>query len=241
MARLIDWPQGLPSNFREPLSGPRVINAGQSQTIGGFIQTTSAAFGLWRWRFGFPDIIRGRLFRRYRGWITALHGGANATRVPFCDWDGLSRTEMGVTAGATDWKTGQPWSNLEAWSNGQNWGVSPPMAAVASNAAKDDTIVQLGSAFWGQGLGYGDLIGFFPFHLGMYMVTEVVEPGLYRIWPPLRRGISTDDFATLRPQLAMRLESEDGASAARDAAFGVNLSVTLVEVLDYDARDYFTD
>lgn len=236
--RLISWPHGLKTNYREPLSGPRTVGAGSNESIGGFVQTFGAPFGLWRWRFQFAN-MRGQLFRRYRGWITALHGGANATRVPFCDWDGLSLAQRGVQATHEEWKQGQPWGNGEPWSNGKNWGSSGPVVPVAAASALGATEIRLGSVFWGATLDYGDLLGFFPFHFGMYMVTEAIGNGTYRIWPPLRKPITLDDFATLEPMLAMRLESEEAATAARDAFSGVNLSITMVEVLDYDVRDYF--
>lgn len=237
MARLIHWPRGLRANFREPLSGPRAVNAGVTTSVGNFVQTTASPFGLWRWRFQFPP-IRGQLFRRYRGWVTALHGGANATRVPFCDWDGLTARQSGINA---DRFGDVPWGNGQPWSNGHNWKSTPPTVTVAASAEKDATIVSLGSAFWGRGLDIGDLLGFFPFHLGLYMVTEVIEPGTYRIWPPLRKEITPDDSATLRPTLAMRLESEDAANAPRGAAFAEGLSVTMVEVPDYTVRQWFAD
>lgn len=240
MARLIHWPHGLRANFREPLSGPRTVGAGSSSSLSNFVQTTASPFGLWRWRFSFPP-IRGQLFRRYRGWVTSLHGGANATRVPFCDWDGLTLGQMGVDATRDEWRKGQPWSNDEPWSNGQAWENSPPVVDIAAPALLGDTVISLSDDFWGHDLGAGDLLGFSPFHLGLYMVTEVVEPGQYRIWPPLRKALVAGDSATLRPVLAMRLESEDAANAPRGAAFAEGLSVTLVEVLDYDARDYFAD
>jgi len=236
MARLVNWPLGLRANAREPLSGPRAVGGASTQSIGGFVQTSGAPFGLWRWRFSFPP-LRGQMFRRYRGWVTSLHGGANATRVPFCDWDGLSARQAGIDA---DRYGSEPWSNGMPWSNGQGWRTTPPTVPIAAPAAQDATIISLGSAFWGHGLDIGDLLGFFPFHFGLYMVTEVVDPGTYRVWPPLRNAITTDDYATLRPTLAMRLESEDAANAPRGAAFAEGLSVTMIETLDYDVRDYFT-
>ena len=240
MARLIHWPNGLRANFREPLSGPRAVNAGVTTSIGNFVQTTVSPFGLWRWRFSFPP-IRGQLFRRYRGWGAALHGGANATRVPFCDWDGLTLDQMGVDASRDEWRRGRPWGNGMPWSNGRDWQSTPPIVPVAAPAERDATVVSLGSSFWGHGLDYGDLIGFTPFYFGLHMVTEAIEPGRYRIWPPLRKALGTEDFATLRPVLAMRLESEDAANAPRGAAFADGLSVTLVEVPDYTVRQWFAD
>lgn len=236
MGRLIHWPVGLKANFREPLSGPRAVQSGATTSVGNFSQTVSSPFGLWRFRISFPP-MRGQSARRYRGWITALHGGANATRVPFCDWDGLSREQRGVSGGSLE----NPWSNGMPWSNGEPWHSYAPVVAVTAAAARDSDIVEMDDASWGHRLDVGDQIGFTPFHFGLYMVTEVIDAGIYRIWPPLRKALTTDDFATLRPVLAMRLESEDSASAARGPAFIDNASVTLVEVLDYDVRDYWTD
>lgn len=235
MARLLDWPVGLKTIAREPLSGPRVVSGGSTNSIGNFTQTFSSPFGLWRFRFTLPP-IRRELARRYRGWITAMHGGANATRVPFCDWDGLSKEQRGISG-----ELRQPWSNDMPWSNGQPWRDYAPVVAVAASAAIDDDIVLLADTAWGHGLDYGDQIGFSPFHFGLYMVTAVIEPGAYRIWPPLRKALIAGDFATLKPVMAMRLESEEAATAARGAAFIGNATVTMVEVLDYDVRDYFAD
>ncbi|MGN6307324.1 MAG: hypothetical protein ACTHNH_21105 [Mesorhizobium sp.] len=235
MARLLHWPSGLKTILREPLSGPKVVGGGSTNSIGNFTQTFGSPFGLWRFRFNFPP-MRGQQARRYRGWITALHGGANATRATFCDWDGLSKEQRGISG---DLK--QPWSNGMPWSNGQPWRDYAPVVSVSVAAALDNDTVTLADTAWGHGLGYGDQIGFSPFHFGLYMVTEVIELGTYRIWPPLRKALTIDDFATLKPVLAMRLESEEGATAARDASFISNATMTMVEVLDYDVRDYWTD
>ncbi|WP_421930129.1 hypothetical protein [Nitratireductor rhodophyticola] len=240
MARLISRPDGLGLVSIEPLSGPRAVNAGQNQSISGFVQSVAGAFGLWRFRFAF-HAMRGAEFRQYRKWITALHGGANATRWPFCDPDAITFQEAGVDASNFEIATGQPWSNGEPWSNDQNWATSRPNIAVAEDAAKDATIVKLADSFWGHQLDGGDYLGFFPFHFGLYLVTEVISAGTYRIWPPLRKAITTDDFATLNPTLALRLEGEDAASAGRGLVVADTLQITMIEVLDYDVRKYFAD
>lgn len=240
MARLLHWPEGLKANFREPLSGPRTISGGVTSTVGNFLQTTASPFGLWRWRFSFPP-MRRQLFRRYRGWVTALHGGANATRVPFCDWDGLTHEQKGLSISRDQWKAGQPWGNGEPWSNDRNWKATSPVVPVTFGGERGGTTIGLSPNYWGDTLDYGDLIGFYPLHLGMYMITEVRGPGVYRIWPPLRKEVTSDDFATLEPVMAMRLESEDSATAPRSFAFSEGSMVTLVEVLDYDVREYFAE
>lgn len=240
MARLLSWPLGLRANRMRLLSGPRTVGASTSESIGAFVQTTASVDGVVTLEFGFPD-LRGQMARRVRGWVKALHGGANATRVPFCDWDGLSIPQRGLQATAAQWKAGDPWSNGQAWLNGANWQGGVPTVAVAAIAAMNSTIVSLDDAFWGHDLDMGDRIGFWPLHFGSYEITEVIEPGTYRLDLPLRKELTTDDFATLQPVLAMRLLGENAAQAERGPAFMQGLTMQLVEVLDYDVRDYFTD
>lgn len=237
MARLVSWPVGLRANAREPLSGPRTIGASQSQSIGGFVQTAAAPFGLWRWRFSFPP-IRGQMFRRYRGWITSLHGGANATRVNWCDWDQMTFAQRGIVTTSQEWRQGNPWSNAQPWQGGQMWGTGNPVVPIAASADKGDTIINVGSSLWGHNLDIGDVFGFVG-QFGWYMVTQRIAGGHYRIWPPLDRAISVSDYATLNPVMAARLESEEAANASRGAAFADGLSATLIQVKDYDVRDYF--
>ena len=240
MARLVSPPVGLGTVTIEPLSGPRAVSAGVTQSVQNFVQTFGSPFGLWRWRFSFPP-MRESQFRRYRGWVTSLHGGANATRWTFFDPDQMTFKEAGVTATKEQIEFGVPWENGKPWSNKQNWQIARPPVAVAAAAAVKATTISLDDDWWGHRLDVGDYIGFFPLHFGMYMVTEVIEPGSYRIWPPLRKAITTDDFATLSPTLAMRLESEDSAGAGRGLVVADSLTITMVETLDADVRAYFTD
>lgn len=237
--RLLDWPVGLKANFKEPLAGPRSVSAGATTSITNYVQTYALPYGLWRWKFQFPP-IRSQMARRHRGWITALHGGANATRVQFCDWDGLSFAQRGIDTTSQDWIPGQPWNEGITWDNGENWQSSSPYVPVTTPAALGATEIQLDSSYWGHNLDLGDFLGFLPFHFGLYMVTERFDDGHYRIWPPLRAAITEDTLATLEPVMVMRLEGEDAANAPRGAAFADGLSVTLVEVMDADVRSYFT-
>ncbi|WP_173931395.1 hypothetical protein [Chelativorans sp. Marseille-P2723] len=237
--RLISPPNGLPITAIEPLSGPRTIHAGASQSIGNFVQTFGSPFGLWRFRFSFAP-MRGKMFRRYRGWVTALHGGANATRWHFFDPDAITFQEAGVDASNFEIATGEPWSNDQPWSNMENWQSSRPRVP-ADAAEMGATLIQLADVFWGHRLEGGDYIGFASDHFGLYIVTEVIEQGWYRIWPPLRKAVELGDEATLNPTLAMRLEGEDAAVANRGLEVADNLSVTLVEVLDSDVRQYFSE
>jgi len=241
MARLLSPPAGLlKTTAIEPLSGPRAVGAAGTQALDGFVQTTAGAFGLWRFRFSFPP-MKGIKFRRFRGWLTALHGGANATRWAFFDPDMMTYQEAGVDATDFEIATGTQWSNGEPWSNGENWRLSPPVVSVAAAAAIGATEITLADEWWGHELGLGDRVGFFPFVFGMHEVTEVIADGVYRVWPPLRAAITTAAKATLKPTLALRLEGEEAATGSRDVTAAVGLTATLVEVLDYDVRDWFTD
>lgn len=240
MARLLSPPVGLGTTSIEPLSGPRTVGGSSTTSVSNYQQTVASPFAVWRWRLSFPA-MEGSLFRRYRGWITALHGGANATRWTFFDPDCITFHEAGVNASQFEIATGKPWSNGMPWSNGENWQSSRPVVSVVSAAVRGATTLSLADQWWGHRLDIGDYVGFFPFHLGMYEITQVIEPGIYRVWPPLRKAIATADFATLSPTLAMRLESEDAASAGRGLVAAEGLSATLVEVEDYDVRDYFAD
>ncbi|MBB4277023.1 hypothetical protein [Rhizobium mongolense] len=240
MARLISRPNGLAVRTATPLSGPRAVGGGGNTSIGNFMQTLASPFGAWRWQFTFP-VSKNAAFRRYRGWVTALHGGANATRFPFFDPDMMSDAEAGLIATSAQRRLGMTWSNSMPWSNGQNWALSVPKVAVAEAAAKDASRIKLQVVFWGGKLQVGDYIGFFPLHFGLYMVTQEFGEGEYRIWPPLRKAIDTTGFATLSPVLAMRLESEESATADRGVAYAEEKTVVLVEVFDYDVRDYFDE
>lgn len=240
MARLLSWPHGLRWNRWKPLNGPQSIGAGAGTTIGDVTQTVASPFGARYLQLSFPP-IRGKLARRARGLVTALHMGANAVRVPICDFDGISLANAGVSASDQQKHNGIPWSNGMPWSNKRNWKLTKPNVPVMSDAARDSSIVDLGSVFWGHELGMGDWIGFLPFHFGLYEITEVVDEGRYRIWPPLRKAITVDDFATLYPVMAMRPLSNNMPDADRGPAFLEGLTMSLFEVFDYDVRDYFTD
>lgn len=240
MARLLDYPIGLRPNRMRKLAGPKTRGAGQSVGVTGWEQTVASPFGARRLEFSFPN-IRGKLARRTRGWISAMHGGANATRIRLCDWDGLSLADRGIDATLAEYKAGSTWSNGLPWSNGQNWSNSEEPIAVTAAAAQDDTIVNLDVSGWGANLGVGDWIGFFPFHFGAYEITQVVDDGQFRLDMPLRAALTTSSYAYLNPTLVMRLESESAASGERDAFSLTGLSLVMVEVFDYDVRDYFTD
>lgn len=240
MGRLLSWPNGLRWNRMRWLSGPESLGAGSNTSIGDVTQTVASPFGARYVQLSFP-IMRGQMSRRARGLVTALHKGANAVRVSFCDWDGMGFADAGVMASDSQKQSGLSWSNGMPWGNGKNWKLTKPNVAVAAPAALDATSVRLSNAFWGHSLGMGDWIGFFPFHFGMYEITEVIEPGVYRIWPPLRKAVASGDFATLYPVMSMRLLSTNLPEAERGPAFLEGLTISLFETFDYDVREYFSE
>lgn len=240
MARLISWPLGLRWNRMKPLAGPESIGAAENTSIGNVTQTVASAFGARFMQLSFPP-MRGAKARRARGLVTALHKGANAVRVSVCDWDGMSFADAGMQISAAQKQSGISWSNGMPWSNGANWKATKPNVRVAASAALDATTIRLASSFWGHSLGMGDWIGFFPLHFGLYEITEDLGGGEYRIWPPLRKAITTSDYATLYPVMAMRLLASNLPDADRGPAFLEGLTISLFEVFDYDAREYFAD
>lgn len=229
--RLLDWPSDLFVGTMQPLSGPRAVGAVSNESMTGFVQTVASAFGARRWQFTIP-YLQGQALRRLRGLITALNGGANAVRIEYHDPDNDELTVSRVS-----------WDNGQLWDNGQSWQSGTPIVSVAAAAAILTDTITLADEYWASDLDVGDWIGFVPFHFGVYEITETFDfqPLTYRIWPPLRAALTTDDFATLAPTMVMRLESENGASWSRDAQGARDISVTLIEVEDADVRDYFSD
>lgn len=248
MARLLSPPHGLKITSIEPLSSPRTVKGGGSQSTGNFTQTTASPFALWRWQFAFAPMV-GAEFRQYRGWITGLHGGVNATRFKFVDPDRASHRELGLHTTTDQLRAGISWGNSKPWDvegadpwfNTGNWKLDIPLAIVHHHAELGANTIHLTSAHWGHKLNIGDYIGFSPFHFGLYTITEVLDVGKYRIWPPLRKTIAVEDFATLEPQIVLRLESEESAKAGRSLQAAEGLVATFVECLDYDVRDYWAD
>ena len=239
MPRLIDFPIGLRFTSRTPLTGPRSSGSASTESLTGFAQTVASPFGLWRWQFTFTAMNKIES-RRYRGFVTAMHGGANATRVPFRDPDRMSFAEAGMTVTPYQERYGVPLSNGLPMSNGMNHPVSYPFVGVASAAARYADIVMLDDEFWRSALGIGDQIGFGPSYLGLHVITEVQGGGTFRIWPPLRKALTTSNYATLEPTMAMRLEGESAAGFSRGISVMEAPTIVLTEVEDADVRAFYT-
>ena len=230
MARMVSWPAGIGWTSREPLSGPRAVGASSSESLEGYVQSTASVYGLWRWQWSLPP-LRGERSRRWRGFVSALHGGANAARVRFTDPDGLGWGDCGVTTPTATLAAGLTWSHGLPWSNGAAWRPSRPWVAVAEAAPLGAVEIRLAATDWGARLGVGDLLGFVGV-FALHVVTEAPfdDPGRVRIWPPLRRAIGTTDHATLTPTLAMRLVGEGAAPLGRGLTHVDAPTVTMVEI-----------
>lgn len=241
MASLLEPPPGVYTRNIEFLSGPRTYGAGSNETTTGRVQTYASPYGAIKLRLDFQP-MRGSTFRDYRGWIMALHGGANATRWHLFDPDQFSLLDLvpGLTQVAID--AGLPWGDVGLpWDNGQNWSLGLPDVSVGS-ASAGATIIHLDAAHWGHLLGRGTMLGFTPGYFGAHWITKVHAPGSYSIWPGLRRAIvGSADKATLYPTLALRLESEDAANVSRGLVVADRLSATFVEVLHEYLAVYFAD
>lgn len=221
------------------LSGPNARNSGSTTAMDGSEQTFDAYGDVVALEFTL-NVKRDVAARRQAGVLTALRGG-NAMRLRFFDPDMMKPYEAGINVSERyDW-TNLPtenWSNGMPWSNGAGWALSAPVVPVAASAGFDTGIVRLGSAFWGHQLGLGDIVGFFPFHFGIYTVTEVIDDGEYRIWPRLRKALTSEDFCTLHPTIVMR-PVMNTLPPGRGLAHTDAATVSLVEVTDYYVRDYY--
>lgn len=243
MARLLSFPFNPGVVDITPISGPMARSSGSNTSSDGSEQTFDSVGDVVALRLSF-NVKRKGLARQERGLFTGLHGGANAIRLSFFDPDVIMPAEAGLDVAAhLDWTDldALNWSNGQPWSNGQGWAQSAPEISVASASAINTGIVTLPDSFWGHRLDLGSYFGFFPFHFGLYMVTEVIDDGQYRIWPRLRKALTTDDFATLFPVIAMRPLSRDSAKYGRGLSVTNAASIDLVEVIDPYVRSDFTD
>jgi hypothetical protein len=229
--KILRWPRGLRWQTMTPTTGPVV--RGFSQGTTGKVQSVESPYGLVGFDLTFPA-MRGVMARRFRGLVTALHGGANAVRFRVCDPDGPGFAEMNIELSAQERSNGLPWGNDKTWSNGRYWKPALPKVPVTAVSAKGSTLVSLEVSRWGGRLEPGTMFGFVG-HYGVYTAKEVQVVGYdatVRVWPPLRKALTTDDRATLRPVIAMRLASPDGGQFSRGGDLMGGASLSLIEMPD---------
>lgn len=239
MPRLLDWPVGIGMTLVEPQAGPRSQGATGNERADAAIQTSASAFSLRMWKFAIRPLHKVG-YRRFEGFITALHASSNAVRLQIPAPDNLTLEEAGLVADfqslAAQMKSTSNYGL--AGLSGCNYGY--PVVPVASDASKGDVFIRLASDFWGATLGIGDRIGFNPLHFGSYSITEVFSDGLYRIWPSLEKNITTDDVATLTPVIATRLTSDSAATFQRTPSAAENITLTMVEVPQSTLDAYYS-
>lgn len=250
MARLLTWLDGLGIAKLEVIDNDSARNSGSNTAQDGSEQFYEGIGAVWRFRMDLTS-KQGVRARKERGVLGALMSGANAMRIKLIDPDVMLPSEAGVAVGSwVGWGNIPPqsWSNGHPWSSGLGWRVSPPTVRVAASAAVDAGIVQLQDEHWGHHLGLGDRFGFFPFHFGMYQVTEVIEPGIYRVKHRLRKALTYSpdpllvDYATLCPVVVVRPVAPAGATRAPRGAFMTEGGyMELSEVIDPYARRHFAD
>lgn len=241
MARLISLSDAGITAFT-PISGPMARSSGSNTAQDGSEQVFA----------GVGDVValnvelnhkQGLGALTQRGRMFAAHGGANAFRLPVFDPDMIPPRHAGLNVPHhAEWTNlpDLPWSNGEAWANGQGWAPTAPTVAVSAPSAYDAGIIHLADQHWGHRLPYGSYLGFFPFHFGLYCVTEVIEPGTYRIWPRLRKALAVEDFATLTPVIVMRPHIRV-MPPRRGLAVTDEHSIDLHEVIDPYVRSDYAD
>jgi hypothetical protein len=236
--RIVDWPEPILLTRVDWLSGPMARNSGSQTAPNGAEATFTGVGEALAFRYQMA-LNMGTGERRERGYLLSLANGANWSRVRLILGDEFSNEELGVQS-----QSSSMWSNGQPWANGQPWPGQKPPVEIAATVGFHGTIVKLKDQFWGHKLGIGDPIGFFPFYLGAHFVTEVIEPGEYRVWPRLRKQIpynadpSLNSYATLDPILMMKTRP-GGTSMSRGPVHSENVAVEMFEVHDYYAREAF--
>lgn len=233
--RLLNQPVCLEVVGFQPLNGPATLGS-----VGGSLSSyaqTVVSYGF-AWEFEITvNATHRRMAREVRGWLTANHSGANATRFKLVDGDWPQPEELGLAA---DVLTAKPFAEGQVLTEGKAISGGYGLCKMKQAAALGATIVQMEEELWYDKLTIGTWIGFHPFHLAGYQITEVRGNGEYRIYPPLRKAVAADDYATLTPVFALRQMGE-GAYPFRNQSFQDQVKLRFLEVFDYDVRDYFVD
>lgn len=238
MLDIIDWPVGLEQQSQELLSGPRSVSGGaQSQT--GFSQTRSSPFGLWAYSLQFNPMRDGK-YRAYRGLVSSLEHDATAVKWQFFDKDRIKPNSYGVAYPNPIALGGSPWSNLQNWSNGQPWQNALPWSEVAEDAPQGSTTIKLKDVYWGHKIGFGSVFGFPIFHLAKYVIRKELAPGVFRIWPPLRKSVKAGEPATLTPTLAVKIIPGSVKFGRRTASVVEGCEFSIAEIEHADVVDFYS-
>ena len=225
--RMVDYPVGLPFSGLTPVGGPSVLGATESDTA--YVQTVVNPFGVWRFQADFTP-MKGRMARAFSTLSASALAGANCFRFPFWHFDEPGFAELGI---AVPGRCEVPWSNGEPWSNGHGWQVGKPIVPVTAASAKGGGTITLDLTLWNGVIpAFFGLVG----HFAVYSMIGVAERNgdvaTLRVWPPVRRAVTTDDYATLRPVLAAKIAGPQGAPWSRPTEMLSGARLDMVEVPD---------
>lgn len=234
--RMVSYPVDLPFTSLTPSGGPTVLGATESDTA--FVQTVVNPFGLWRFQVDFPA-MKDRWAREFKRLSVAALGGANCFRFPFWDFDEPGFKELGLTAPQS---CKVLWSNGEPWSNGQPWTVGKPLALVAAASAKDTATITLDLTNWnGVVPSFFGIVGHFAVYAVIGVQSQTGNVATLRVWPPVRRAVTAEDYATLRPVMAARIAGPSGASWSRQVETMGGSRLDMVEVPDETVLNYVVE
>lgn len=233
---MVDYPVGLRFAALTPAGGPTVLGTTESETS--FVQGVVNPFGVWRFQVDYTP-LRDRMAREFKRLSVSALGGANCFRFPFWDFDEPSFAELAMTVPQT---CKVNWSNGETWSNGQAWSAGKPVVPVTAVSAKDTGTITLDLTDWnGVVPSFFGIVG----HFAVYSVTgvqsQIGNAATLRVWPPVRKAITTSDYATLRPVLAARISGPAGASWSRQTEVMSGTRLDMIEVPDETVRTYVTE
>ena len=233
--RLLSWPNGVGVSGLSILSGPVSASGGEAgSSISGVVQHISAPKAPWAFELTVPP-MKGEKARRFNGMLIAAHAGANAISFPWSLVDErINPLSVSLSeAQESNWNNGQPWNNGEGWTGGY------PNESVSAGQSKDYSTLTLGSDAWGDHLQIGDWFGFLS-HYAVYQVTEEfpLVDGQVRIWPPLRKAITTSDQGTLEPTLIVR--TVGAPQRTKTPSVWEGGSIQVVEIPDEAARAHYT-
>lgn len=237
--RMVDFPVDLPFTAITPTGGPQVRGSTVSETK--LSQTIVDPFGGLQAFSVDIGPMYGAFARAFSRLSLSAQGGANCFRFNFYDPDEPTYRELGLSVSDVEGQDYAAWSNNKFWSNGKPWTLGKPLATISAASAKNAGTITIDTTEWG-----GTLPTFFGIvgHFAVYGITGATFSGniaTCRVWPPVRKAITTDDYATLRPVMAAKLTGPDGAPWSRNGDSMTGARLNIVEVLDETVRTYVTE
>lgn len=227
--RMVTWPGDIGVATMRLPTGPNVYRSGVNESVDASQQAYAGVGGRLHWRYDFAR-CQGGLARVLEGALTDAAGGANVIRMPWLH--GQRRTGPEISATLAEWDEGA------TWDSGMHWGVSPPLVNSSVVHPVGYTQIRLNNEHWGHKLGRGDWFGFTGV-FGAHRVTEVVQTGLYRVWPAMRAVVTPGvNFATLEPVVACTVKP--GSIILEEDSTALTGSAEFVEFLHGQIADYVT-